>query len=145
MPDVYHEFGSDLALSASGDILTTDGTQLGQQRVLRRLLTNPGDYIWQLPYGAGIAGFVGSPTNIPRIAAVIKTQMYREAIVSRNPAPSVAVSGSLDGSVTASIRYADAIAKLPVSIAVSLANQQPSASTSDSGFVIGVSVIGDTV
>ena len=35
-------------ISSSGDISVVSGPLLGQQRVLRRLLTNPGDYIWQM-------------------------------------------------------------------------------------------------
>ena len=48
MADISHTFGADLSLSATGDLLCVTGDTLTQQRVLRRLLTNAGDYIWQL-------------------------------------------------------------------------------------------------
>ena len=47
MPDLAHQFGADLVAGATGDLAVVDGPALGRQRVLRRLLTNPGDYIWQ--------------------------------------------------------------------------------------------------
>ena len=59
--DLAHWFGQDLNVAASGDLLTVDGTAKGQQRVLRRLLTNPGDYIWEPTYGAGLASKIGQP------------------------------------------------------------------------------------
>ena len=59
MADIQHTFGNDLTLSATGDIAIVDGTQRGQERVLRRLLTNPGDYIWLLNYGAILRRMVG--------------------------------------------------------------------------------------
>lgn len=56
MPDLSHQWGSDLLIGPTGDLATASGTELGQQRVLRRLLTNASDYIWHLGYGAGLAG-----------------------------------------------------------------------------------------
>ena len=61
MPDLAHEFGADLQAGPTGDLALADGAALGRQRVLRRLLTNPGDYIWHPTYGAGLARFVGHP------------------------------------------------------------------------------------
>ena len=63
MPDISHQFSADLSLSPTGDLATITAPQLTQQRVLRRLLTNPGDYIWHPSYGAGLAAFVGQPAN----------------------------------------------------------------------------------
>lgn len=108
MADGQHSFGSDLTLSPSGDIATSDGTQLGQERVLRRLLTNPGDYIWQIEYGAGLPSFIGQPTNKARIAAITRAQMFRESVVARNPAPLITVDAQSTGVVTETIVYADA-------------------------------------
>lgn len=120
MPDLYHVFGQDLAVSASGDLAMATGSEFGQQRVLRRLLTNPGSYIWQLEYGAGLARFIGQPTNAQRIAAVTRAQMYREAAVTRNPAPLVNVDARADGTVTLHIQYADAPTGQPVVLTLPL-------------------------
>ncbi|MEE3500197.1 hypothetical protein [Acidiphilium acidophilum] len=54
MADAGLVFGGDLAIDAGGDLALAAGSALTEQRVLRRLLTNPGDYIWQLSFGAGL-------------------------------------------------------------------------------------------
>jgi len=108
MVDLFHSFGSDLVPSPSGDLSTASGPVLGQQRVLKRLLTNPGDYIWQPDYGAGLAQFVGQPAAVSRIRAVIRSQIFKEAAVARTPEPVVEVSFDHAGTVYVHIRYADA-------------------------------------
>jgi phage baseplate assembly protein W len=111
MADVSHQWGSDLTISSTGDIGTVAGPLLGQQRVLRRLLTNPGDYIWQLDYGAGLARFIGQPINPLQIRAVIRSQIFKEATVARQPEPVIDVQvapGGASGTVYVYIRYVDA-------------------------------------
>jgi len=108
MADLALLFGGDLAVGPTGDIALVDNADLTQQRVIRRLLTNAGDYIWQLGYGAGLAQFVGQPGAPAVIAGVVRAQMLREAAVSTKPAPSVAVDAADDGSVNLTIKYADA-------------------------------------
>lgn len=111
MTDVAHVWGSDLTIGSTGDLATASGSTLGQQRVLRRLLTNPGDYIWDLVYGAGLSQFVGRPANALQIEAVIRSQIFRESTVARIPEPvidvQVAPSGAA-GIVYVHIRYVDA-------------------------------------
>lgn len=108
MADIFHSFGVDLASSPTGDIATAAGPVLGQQRVLKRLLTNPGDYIWQPDYGAGLAQFVGQPAATQRIRATIRSQIFKEAAVARTPEPVIDVSFDSAGTVYVHIRYADA-------------------------------------
>lgn len=108
MADIWHQFGADLAVGPTGDLLPVDGALLGQQRVLRRLLTNPGDYIWHPQYGAGLARFVGQPAAPAAIAAVVRSQMYREAAVARSPEPVIDVAADQGGTVYVHVRYADA-------------------------------------
>ena len=107
MPDAFHECGSDLLLGPTGGLALADGSTLGEQRVLRRLLTNPFDYIWHIDYGAGLPQFVGQPARLQRIRAVARTQMRKEHAVAKSPAPTVDVTGSVDGTVYAHIRYVD--------------------------------------
>ena len=120
MADAQHTFGSDLTVSATGSLALSTGTQLGQERVLRRLFTNPGAYIWQLAYGGGLGGFVGTTAPAARIAAVTRTQMFREAVVSRTPAPSVSVTSNNTGTVTLDVAYVDAPTQQPVVLSVPL-------------------------
>jgi phage baseplate assembly protein W len=108
MPDVSQLWGSDLSLSPTGDLALASGSMLGQQRVLRRLLTNPGEYIWQPGYGGGLAQFIGEPANALQIRAVIRSQIFKEAAVAQTPEPVIdVVSSSGDGSVYVHIRYVD--------------------------------------
>ncbi|MBW4091065.1 MAG: hypothetical protein HIU82_08150 [Proteobacteria bacterium] len=111
MPDLSHQWGADLAVGPTGDLAVTMGAALGQQRVLRRLLTNPGEYIWQPDYGAGLARFIGQPANRLQIQALIRSQIFKESAVARTPEPIIDVSispGGAAGTVYVYIRYQDA-------------------------------------
>lgn len=108
MADLSLQFGGDLSIGPTGDLAVADMQGLTQQRVLRRLLTNPGDYIWQLNYGAGLGQFVGRPGVPDLISGVIRTQMQLEPQVMQSPAPTVSASVSDDGTVMASVSYVDA-------------------------------------
>ncbi len=108
MADIFHAFAGDLALSPTGDLATATGATLTQQRVLKRLLTNAGDYIWNPDYGAGLASFVGQPASTLRIAAIIRSQIFKEPTVARTPEPAIDIQLSPIGIVTVHIRYADA-------------------------------------
>lgn len=111
MHDIAHQWGSDLLTSSVGDLASVSGPLLGQQRVLRRLLTNPGDYIWQLDYGAGLARFIGQPVNPLQIRAIVRSQIFKEAVVARQPEPAIDVQlapNGGSGAVYVYIRYVDA-------------------------------------
>lgn len=106
--EIYHQWGSDLMFGPTGDLAVSSGTVRGQQRVLRRLLTNPGEYIWQLDYGAALAQFVGDPVSPAQVQAVIRSQIFKEAVVSANPEPQIDVLPVTGGSsVPVTISYAD--------------------------------------
>lgn len=108
MPDLAHLWGSDLSLSPTGDIATADTPLVTQQRVLRRLLTNPGDDIWSPEYGAGLSRFIGQPGSIPGIRAAIRGQIFKEAAVSHMPEPAIDVAATAAGRFYVHVRYADA-------------------------------------
>lgn len=116
MADISHTFGEDLQVDATGDLLVSSGSQLGQERVLRRLLSNPQSYIWSPTYGAGLARFLGHPAAKTRIEAVIRAQMSLEAAVAQNPPPVVTVIVDPGGTVTATIKYVDADTGEPVAL-----------------------------
>jgi phage baseplate assembly protein W len=110
MADISHQWSSDLAIGPTGDLASVSGPLLGQQRVLRRLLTSPGDYIWHPDYGAGLARFIGQPVNALQIRAVVRSQIFKEAAVARLPEPVIDVQASPDGATGAvyvHIRYVD--------------------------------------
>jgi phage baseplate assembly protein W len=109
MQDAALLWGGDLSAGPTGDIALAAGSALGQQRVLRRLLTNPGDYIWQLQYGAGLAQFIGNVCNVAAIRSTIRSQIFRESAVARVPEPVIDVQDAQNGSVYVYIRYVDSV------------------------------------
>jgi phage baseplate assembly protein W len=106
--DLSHDWSGDLSVSPTGDLAVSDVPAVTQQRVLRRLLTNSGDYIWQPAYGAGLAKFVGAPTSSLQISAVVRGQIFQEQAVAPTPEPSIAVTNGKNGSVAVSLVYTDA-------------------------------------
>ena len=116
MNDINHFIGNDLVLSPTGDLSPVNGIDRGKQRVLRRLLTNPGDYMFHPDYGAGLGRFVGSVINIPQIVGLIRGQMALEECVARNPAPTITVSSSPDGTLAVGIAYTDAPSGEPTTL-----------------------------
>lgn len=111
MADLALQFGGDLAVGPTGDLLLADGVALTQGRVLRRLLTNHGDYIWQLSYGAGLAQFVGQPGVSAAVAGVARAQILLETSVAQAPAPVVKAIAGDDGSLSLSVSYTNAASK----------------------------------
>jgi hypothetical protein len=97
MPDLAHLWGEDLQVSATGDILVVDGDDLTTQRILRRLMTAQGGYIWNLTYGGGVPGRIGDTLDIPLITSVVTSQMALEATVARTPPPVITVQSILNG------------------------------------------------
>ena len=120
MPDAFLTWGSDLASSPTGDLASASGAVLGRQRVLRRLLTNPGDYVWQPTYGAGLARFIGQPANPAAIRAAIRAHIFREPAVARQPEPVIEIASGPPGTLSITVRYADATSAEPVSLEVRL-------------------------
>jgi len=111
MADIAHQWGSDLGFGPTGDLAIVTGSTFGQQRVLRRLLTNPLDYIWQPGYGAGLAGFIGQPANVLQIRAQVRSQIFKEAAVAQSPEPTIDVTlsrGGAAGDVYVHLLYVDA-------------------------------------
>jgi phage baseplate assembly protein W len=108
MADIAHVVGEDLQLSSSGDLAMVAGHDETQQRILHRLLTGSATYIWQLSYGAGLPGLIGSAVSQQQIAAIIRAQMAYEPTISSTPEPKVSVLSSSLGVTTAVIAYTDA-------------------------------------
>ncbi len=109
MADLAHVVGEDLQLAGTGDLAVVTADLETQQRVLHRLLTGAATYIWQLSYGAGLPGLIGTVASQQQITAIIKAQMAYEATVSATPEPQVVLSVSSPGVVLATITYTDAV------------------------------------
>ena len=118
MSDLDLSWGADLAVGPTGDLALASGPALGVQRVLRRLLTNPGDYVWYPDYGAGLARFVGQPASTGAVRAAIRAQIFQEPCVARRPEPVIEVQADRTGTLSVSIRYVDATTAEPQSLSV---------------------------
>jgi hypothetical protein len=110
----YHVFGEDLILAANGDLLLAGGQLQTQQRLMRRLFTNAGDYIWHLDYGAGLPARVGRKANAAVITGVIRGQLFLEATIAPSPPPTVALTVGANSVVVANVTYTDASTNQPV-------------------------------
>ena len=120
MYDIFHEWGSDLAVGNGGDLALSTGSDVIKQRVCRRLLTNPADYLWNLDYGGGLGQFVGLPANLADIEAIIVNQLLLETAVPTTPEPQVTITSAdiANGFITASITYSDPTSQHPLTFNV---------------------------
>jgi hypothetical protein len=119
LSDVSQTWGDDIDVSANGDLLVVDSLLLSEQRVLRRLLTNPGDYIWHPDYGAGLPAMIGEPINVDTVKAIITAQIFLEDSVVRDPPPVVDVS-SIPNGMFVNIQYTEADSGQPVTLSFSV-------------------------
>lgn len=106
MSDLNLFIGDDLSVSPTGDIQQIDGLTQTSQRVLRRLLTNAGDYIWHPTYGAGLGKKIGTLLDVRAITGLIRSQIFMEANVARSPAPVITVAAIANG-ISVRIKYYD--------------------------------------
>lgn len=106
MADLFHWYGQDLSADSSGDLMTVEGTVKGQQFVIRRLLTVPLTYIWDIIFGGGLSTYIGTPTGAATIDGVIRTQLFLEPAVSQTPIPVITVTPISSG-LNVVIQYVD--------------------------------------
>lgn len=92
LADVAHVWGQDVQLSPTGDLGRVTRADRSRQRVLRRLLTNPGDYIFHPDYGAGLPALVGSNVTAAEVAALVRQQLKLEPSVAQTPEPVISVT-----------------------------------------------------
>ena len=112
MYDLYHYVGTDLSVSPSGDLLTVTDSERRKQKILRRLITNPGELVFHPEYGAGLGQKVGDHVNVAEWTALILGQMKLEDSVARIPEPVVTLA-TIDNGVNVDVKYNDAISGTP--------------------------------
>lgn len=109
--DLNHVWSEDILTSPTGDLGVVSDATRSQQRVLRRLLTNPldangpPDYVMHPDYGAGLARYVGQAVDPGKLRALIRGQMLREDSVARNPQPQITVTNVDPTTISVYIRY----------------------------------------
>ena len=122
LADIQHLWGTDALTSPTGDLgIATDATR-SQQRVIRRLLTNPldangpPDYTLHPDYGAGLARYVGTNANLAKIRALIRGQMLLEDSVSKTPQPQITLTQPDPTTLSVYIRYTIAASGAPATL-----------------------------
>lgn len=119
LDDIDHTWGEDLSLGPTGDLGRVNGPLRSEQRVVRRLMTNLREYIWQPEYGGSLPARIGSLINLPSIQTQIRGQMLLEPSVARNPPPLVKVRQIPKG-VSVSVTYTSLPDKQPISLSFDL-------------------------
>lgn len=115
MADLSLIWQQDLVFDLTSDLMLAQGSEAGRQRVLRRLLTNPGDYFAHPSYGAGLPEKVGSISSAAELQALVFSQMLLEPVVAQDPPPNVSVTAVPNG-VAILVMYNDAITGEPVTL-----------------------------
>ncbi|CBJ38343.1 putative phage tail protein [Ralstonia solanacearum CMR15] len=113
--DVNHWVGGDIGTSPTGDIGLASADLRTQQRIVRRLVTNPGDYIFHPDYGAGLPAKIGQTLDIQALRGLVRSQVKLEEGVAQSPEPQVDVSAITNG-VSVHILYTSAITRRPVTL-----------------------------
>lgn len=113
MPDLDQLWGSDLTIAGSGDTQTVDGSKMGTQRVIRRLLSNPGDLLAHPEYGAGLRKLIGQAVPVSTIEGIVRGQIFLEAAVARSPDPVITITPDPSGAFGVRIEYTDASSGAP--------------------------------
>lgn len=108
MADARHWWDEDLSVGPTGDIALSDGVELSNQRVVRRLMTILGEYVWHTDYGASVPIRVGDTFDLPLLTSIIRSQIFLEEAVSQDPDPVITVDPILNG-VFVQIQYVDAL------------------------------------
>ena len=94
---VVCSWSGDLCIGPSGDIATDSVQTELQSRLVRRLLTNPGSYVWHLNYGAGLGAFVGDTYSPRLIDNTIQNQLQYEILVASSPVPLIQIGLTSSG------------------------------------------------
>jgi hypothetical protein len=111
--DLDHLFGSDLNVTAAGDIAVVSNHNLTVERVIRRLMTAQTSlagsaYPWQPTYGAGLPQKIGNAINQKEVQAIVLSQLLQESSVSPTPLPTVGVTVTPGtGVVVLNVMYTD--------------------------------------
>lgn len=122
MQDLFHVWNNDFVLGAAGGLATTADSEQCSQKVIRRLLTSPGDDPFNLTYGAGLAAMIGTEVSASTIRGIVYQQMKLETGVDQSQPVSVDVTQRDDGAVFVNVKYVDALTGSSVELPVPLSN-----------------------
>ena len=108
LADLFQYWSNDLQQGPTGDLAAAFRADRTSQRIIRRLLTNPGggDYPWEPNYGAGLPAKIGDTLDLGYLTALVIGQMALEPSVARDPPPQVTIT-AIQGGVSISVLYWD--------------------------------------
>jgi hypothetical protein len=95
--DLALDWGQDFSISAQCDLQTATDLPLLKQRVIRRILTNKKDLIFEPLFGVGIPQYVSdgiSPSIFNEIKQRVIEEIYKEETIARDPAPEIEINGT---------------------------------------------------
>lgn len=118
MADLSLEWGDDLVIDSTGDLLVVDGDDEVRQRLERRLFTAVQGYVWHPDYGAGLPQKIGSVLTVSEIQSVVASQLALEASVAPSPPAILTVTPAPGGVVSIGIQYWDAVTGVTVSFSI---------------------------
>ncbi|GBR44229.1 hypothetical protein [Neokomagataea thailandica] len=101
-----HVYGDDLSVLA-GNVSFVSREEATKQRILRRILTNSGGYIWHPDYGAGLPQMVGSVVDEELISASIRHSLLSDVGVDSSRPIEVNIVQSSGGGVLCWVEYFD--------------------------------------
>lgn len=107
MSCLSHTIGGDLDLDSGNGLALVSGAEETRQKILRRLCTNLGGYIWHLDYGAGFPAMVGMVASAETIQGVTQEQLALESGVDQTQPITVEVTTAPTGKVQCNITYTD--------------------------------------
>jgi phage baseplate assembly protein W len=119
MPSEFHWFGLDIQFAASGDDASASGILEINQRIVRELMTAPGEYIWQPDYGAGLGRYIGqalSTEKYTELTALITSIVLKQPDVQKLPAPTISFQSDAAGLLSTQIIYVYAPTGQPVTV-----------------------------
>lgn len=105
--DVHHIIGDDILLDKSNDLLFVFDTDETNQRIMRRLFTNKGTYIWNAKWGASIPWRVGDTLSAEvyrEIVNEIRAAVLEDDDVAKDPPPEITIEQISNGLICY-IRY----------------------------------------
>lgn len=105
--DVYHIIGNDIQLDSTNDLQLVFDTNETNQRIMRRLFTNKGGYIWNSKWGASIPWKIGEPFSqevYQDIIKEVKAAVLEDDDVAKDPPPVIQIETVFNG-IICYIRY----------------------------------------
>ena len=98
--DIYHEIGDDIQLDSTNDLLFVHDTTETNQRIMRRLFTNKGTYIWNSKFGASIPWKVGESLSLEvykDIVNQVTASVLEDDDVAKSPPPEINIKTTSNG------------------------------------------------